>query len=406
MREPRVPAVVIGGSGAGLGLVRSLARANVPVVVLDTDRNQPAMHSRYARRVIVRALDGRLLIEDLLVLATTLAGPAVLFLTTDEQVLTVSEFRSSLEGAYCCRLPQHQRILTLISKTGFKNFSERHGFPVPQSATITQIADLEQLSDLSYPCIVKPAIKNTEYIARQFPRAYKVASKADAATICRKVLPVVPELVVQEWIEGPDSEIYFCLQYRAVDGKTVCSFTGRKLDIWPPDVGVTVTCTAAPEARSLLQPLTESFFQAASFFGMGAMEFKRDTRTGRFLLIEPTVGRVDLQEEVATLHGTNIPLSAYLHEVGLEVPPAEEYTAAVAWRGSWSHRTRAHGPHAAKAGKPFKRYDAYWRIYDPMPAAFHAVILLRRMIRQTAKYFQMTLRSIIPSDRCGPTGSL
>ena len=52
------------------------------------------------------------------------------------------------------------------------------------------------------------------------------------------------------------------------------------------------------------------------------MEFKRDARTGEFLMIEPTVGRVDWQEEVATLNGVNIPLAAYLHEIGAEAAPA------------------------------------------------------------------------------------
>ena len=43
---------------------------------------------------------------------------------------------------------------------------------------------------------------------------------------------------------------------------------------------------------------------------MGGIEFKRDGRTGEFLMIEPTVGRIDAQEEVATLHDANIPLAA------------------------------------------------------------------------------------------------
>ena len=89
------------------------------------------------------------------------------------------------------------------------------------------------------------------------PRAFAVASWPS----CRVV-------VVQEWIEGQDSDIFFCLQYRATGGATVCSFTGRKLCIWPPDVGTTASCTAAaPEVRTILQPLTEAFFKRMSLSG-------------------------------------------------------------------------------------------------------------------------------------------
>jgi predicted ATP-grasp superfamily ATP-dependent carboligase len=51
--------------------------------------------------------------------------------------------------------------------------------------------------------------------------------------------------------------------------------------------------------------------------GFGGIEYKRDARDGRFLIIEPTVGRTNWQKEVATLAGVNIPLMAYRHELGL-----------------------------------------------------------------------------------------
>jgi len=81
-----------------------------------------------------------------------------------------------------------------------------------------------------------------------------------------------------------------------------------------------------------LDRLTEAFFERVSFVGMGSIEFKRDSRTGQFLMIEPTVGRIDGQEEVATLHGANIPLAAYLHEIGLPGLHVGEDSARVIWR--------------------------------------------------------------------------
>lgn len=379
LREPRVPAVIVGAQKAcGLGLARSLGRGNVPVIVIDTNAYQPAMHSRFARGVVVPTLSGRSLIDELLALSASLDGPAILFLTTDELVQTVSEFRTDLEGAYRFSLPSHQSLASLMSKTSFQQFAESHGFLVPRSVTIEHAAHLNQLTSLTFPCIIKPAVKNADYINRRFPRAYKVTTKSQAATVCHQVLAVVPNLIVQEWIEGPDSDIYFCLQYRAVDGRTVCSFTGRKLSIWPPTVGVTASCTAAPEVQPILQPLTEAFFQAASFHGMGSMEFKRDTRSGQFFMIEPTVGRPDWQEEVATLHGANIPLAAYLHEAGLEVSATGKNLVSVVWQGSWGHGRSARDYYAKPDGRPRfpRRYDAYWRAYDPMPALFYAALFL------------------------------
>ena len=260
MQASQAPAVVVGAGTCGLGLVRSLGRGNVPIIVVDTSPIEPAMHSRFGRPVVVSALSGRPLVDELTALAKFLNGPAVLFLTSDEMVLTVSEFRTTLEKTYRFSLPDHKSLIALMSKGGFQKFAEANGFPVPLSLTIGQAAKFEALSKLTFPCIVKPAIKNEVYVSHQFPRAYKVTTEADAEAVCRLLLSVVPSVVVQEWVEGPDSEIFFCLQYRSADGRTISSFTGRKLSIWPPDVGVTVSCTAALEAQPILQPLTEAFF--------------------------------------------------------------------------------------------------------------------------------------------------
>ena len=256
-----LPAVVVGAAGpCGLGVVRSLSRAGIPVILADPNPAEPAMHTRFARKHIISKLAGRPLIEDLLALNATIGGPSVLFLTNDEAVMTVSEFRGELEGHYRFRMPCHACLTSLMHKPSFHQLGERHGFPLPRSIFIRNQCDFVALASLRFPCIVKPAAKSPEYL-RQFARAYKVHAKEEAEAICSRILRVMPDLVVQEWIQGGDENIYFCLQYVAADGRAVCSFTGRKLSIWPRNVGETASCTAAPEAHAILGPLTEEFFR-------------------------------------------------------------------------------------------------------------------------------------------------
>jgi predicted ATP-grasp superfamily ATP-dependent carboligase len=373
-RFEQPPAVIVGAAGAcGLGLLRSLS-ATAPVILLDANGAAPAMHSRRAHKVRVRALTGETLIGDLLALRRILDAAPVLFLTSDEVTLTVSEHRAALAG-YRFRLPVHERLIALMHKASFQQLAESHGFAVPRAVTIHDGDAFAALSALRFPCVIKPTIKTAAYHDGGFGRGYRVGSVAEAEAVCRRVLAVVPGIVVQEWIEGADSEIYFCLQYRGARG-TVASFSGRKLSIWPPDVGVTASCTAAPEVHAILHPLTEAFFEAVAFEGMGSMEFKRDARSGRFLMIEPTVGRVDWQEEIATLNGVNIPLAAYRHELGLD-PERTRETGPAVWRDAWMHwkSSRLHGlpPELSRAAKVSRIYGAYWRLNDPMPALFRVL---------------------------------
>jgi D-aspartate ligase len=354
----RTSAVVVGGTGPGtLGLVRSLSHADIPIILLDANRLAPAMLSRYGRKVVGRAASGLRLVEELLTLADTIPDRAVLFLNSDDAVLTVSQHRAE------------------------------YGFAVPRSVTVREVADLKNLGSLRFPSVVKPSrSSNPDYTRGLFARGYKVTSFREAEDVCRRILPTLPDIVVQEWIEGPDSDLYFCLQYVGANGLTVSSFTGRKLGIWPPDVGLTTSCTVARDAEAILQPLTEAFFRRVSFTGMGAIEFKKDAHTGEFIMVEPTVGRIDGQEEVATLHGVNIPLAAYLYETGQPVPAPREDLPAVIWKAPvlhWgSHRTRT----GLTVGPNIRVYDAYWRANDPFPILSHllheALYALQRRVRR------------------------
>ena len=381
----RIPAVVVGGTDncGGLGVVRSLGRAGVPVIVVDSARTAPALYSRYAHSVLMPELSGYAFVQNLLALQARLQSRPVLFLTSDEAALAVSEYRAELQGAYRLRLPEHDRLAALMKKNDFQRLALERGFPTPRSVRIRSFNELPSLSTLNFPAVVKPSVKTEDYVANAFERGYPVASVKQAEAVVRRILPVLPDLIVQEWIEGPDSAIYFCLIYRGADG-AVSSFTGRKLSIWPPHVGTTASCTSAPEAHAELHRLTEDFFAAVSFVGMGSMEYKRDTRTGCFYMIEPTVSRVDWQEEVATLNGVNLPLAAYLHETGGVVPAAAPPTRPVIWRDGARHwKATRSGDAAMPAGA--KIQDAYWRLTDPLPAMLHGVTTLMRTLRRALR---------------------
>jgi predicted ATP-grasp superfamily ATP-dependent carboligase len=365
-----VVAVVVGADICGLGLVRSLGQARIPIIVTDTDHRRPAMHSRYARAFVAPSLSGSGLVESLLALAKPLGCRPVLFLTTDAQVRTVSEHRETLQS-YRIRLPDHQTVCELLHKTGFQMSAERHGFPVPASLTIRQTEDLPALRGLRFPAVIKPGDK-TAFFQGKAPRAMRVEDPVQAEAACRDILREVPDLIVQEWIDGPDDQIYFCLQYYDHAGSLVSSFTGRKLRSWPPATGSTASCIAAPEVSETLEPLTCAFFQAVGMTGMCSMEFKRDVRSGAFFMIEPTIGRADWQEEVAALNGTNLPLVAYREAIGLPPPSRDPVPRKTIWRDPscyWRSVAAGRSFHARRPAEALVK-GSCWRKDDPVPLAY------------------------------------
>ena len=367
-----VPALVVGGGLNALGVVRSLGGAGVPVWVLDTDVRSPAMRSRYGRPCVVASLEGDAFMEDLCAMVLRAGGRVVLFLTEEKTVGTVSALRSQLPGGVLVRFPEHSRLMQLMHKQGFQELAEALGAPVPPMVRLQGLADLPKVHALKYPCVLKPSEKSYEYGAR-FKKAYKVASSDEVESLYRDIEPVLADMVVQEWIEGDDGDIYFCLQYIGGEGAVVSSFPGRKIRSWPPRIGGTASCTSAWEHAQELSEMTAAFFRAVGFSGMGSMEYKRDPRDGRFHMVEPTVGRTDFQEEVATVNGCNVPLMAYCHELRLPLPLLQPVQPPCIWREAqidrWSLEEGEGLIDAASQGHQV--CDAYRRWNDPLPWLDH-----------------------------------
>jgi predicted ATP-grasp superfamily ATP-dependent carboligase len=363
------PALVAGLDLNGLGVLRALESRGVRTIALDTDFDKPTAATRFGEKRRVNTLSGPEFVNELLALRSRFDNDPVLILTQEASVVSVAAEHKRLSGAYRFTMPSQELMDDLMDKLRFQALAERHGFPIPRAVRVTAANGFEALADLGYPCVVKPPTKDPEYGAR-FAKAYKVFGANEVMALWAKMREVVDEVIVQEWIEGSDSDVYFCLQYRPLDGSRAASFVGRKICQWPLLVGGTASCMPAPDVADELIALTDGFFARTGFVGIGSMEYKRDPRDGRFYMIEPTVGRTDYQEEIAVLNGVNIPYAAYCGALGLPLPKQFPRKRLRAWRDPVGY-ARARGAGAPDPIRRFspnvKIYDAYFRVNDPMP---------------------------------------
>ncbi|HTL10958.1 MAG TPA: carboxylate--amine ligase [Bdellovibrionota bacterium] len=366
--EQSAPAVILGGSLNALGVVRSLAPGKMPIHVLETTWNCPCAWSRLCHFGRVESLEGRPLVDGLLRLSARLGQRAVLICTDDRAVETVSTYRAELESLYRFSLPTAEMVRTLADKAEFHRYAERQGLPVPRSVIVTSAGELSAVEALKMPVALKP-IEKARALNGQVTGAARAETPAQASALADRMISSGGPVIVQEWIDGPDTDIYFTLFTCNSDGDVVGMFTGRKLVCDPPHMGCTALCVAAGEPTFELEKWTRRLIQLTGYRGLGGLEFKRDRLTGRFLIVEPTVGRTDWQEEIATLCGVNLPHLTYLTELGIKpgrVPSPAEVTVPAAWRSARRHQApQGLLPAGAKMG------GGYFRVGDPMPALFY-----------------------------------
>ncbi|MCK4814350.1 hypothetical protein KA005_01155, partial [bacterium] len=137
------------------------------------------------------------------------------------------------------------------------------------------------------------------------------------------------KFIVQEWIPGSDSEVYFCLLWYNALSQPFAAFTGRKVLQLPPETGS--TCIAESCYNDIVLDTSIRLFNEVGYKGIGSVEFKRDPRDNVFKITEPTVGRADLQSAIAYYSGINIPLLEYCDCLGLKPPKLMQKNKKIYW---------------------------------------------------------------------------
>lgn len=371
-------ALIVGFEANGLGVARALARAGIPCLALAQPGHTPFSRTNTCEVVYAKAWTAEALVSDLKRLAARFAGKPPLLLTKDQAVLWVSQARHELQELFEIVLPNKGTIELLMSKQAFAKLAQQENWPVPLTWDIDSRQELEaHLPNFVYPCILKPRIKNDQFRLHAPSKAFRVQNQDALLTTYDLVAQWEPQVIVQEWIEGGDDRIAFCLGYCDRDSTPRVLFAGRKLLQWPLQFGNTAVCAPAPENwQEPILSLTRRIWARLGYQGLGSIEFKMRLGTDVPVLIEPTVGRTDYQSELAVLNGANIPAIAYcdMAKVTYAAVPQPQpciklVDGAAHLRAGWLscfHPRRLRPAEWLRLRKGTKRFMV-WRPEDPGP---------------------------------------
>jgi D-aspartate ligase len=313
----------------GLQAARILRARGVPVYGVAHDPAHFAARTNACRMVVQADTRGPGLIPALLALAGHLEQPAVLIPCSDDAVLRISAERRRLESDYRIALPDHEVVERLMHKPSMTRYARERGFRVPASFGLRTDADLERcLEGLRLPCVLKPALKDPRWFSHTSAKAFLVRSRDELVRRWRECRRWSDELVVQEWIEGPESALYSCNCYFDRSGEPQVAFVARKIRQWPPGTGTSalgVECRADEVREESLR-----LFRELGFRGLGYVEMKRDARSGEFYLIEPNVGRPTGRSAICEAGGVELLYTLYCDLVGRALPARRQqrYTGA------------------------------------------------------------------------------
>ena len=178
--------------------------------------------------------------------------------------------------------------------------------------------------------------------------------------------------MLQEFVPGGDDELYTLGSYLNADGEALGVFCGRKLrqtreNQGSARVGEAVWVDAVVEDGLEL-------LRALEYTGVSQVEFKRDSRTGEFKLMEVNP-RLWQWHGLASVCGVDLPMIAYLDLIGRPPAPVKMHGEGRRWA-----ITLIAGTRNGLQRPPYT--DAVWAADDPAPALTQAGRMVTKAARQ------------------------
>ncbi len=269
--------------------------------------------------------------DGLLELGRTLEQPAVLIPSSDRQVHCMALYKESLLQYYRFSLPSASLLELLGDKLKFCAFAKEAGYDIPRTfvrPAPEEVADIA--AQLHYPCLIKPHERDAEW-DRLFANRKVVLAETPQELISayRVAAAARDDLLIQEMVPGPDTELIFSNAYLDSRSRVVALWTGRKLRQLPIHFGTSTL------AESIWDPtaaaITQSLLTKLRFTGYANIEFKRDARDGKYKIMEITPARTWYPHLLGTAAGVNIPYIWYCDLLGLPKPRKSRFRQGVVW---------------------------------------------------------------------------
>lgn len=318
LAETTPPAVVLQSSFAnGLGIIRALGRAGVPVLALDKSDRALGFDSRYAAGMLCPdPQDDQeaflLFLEDL---GRRLPQRAVVFPTHDEYIWALSRNADRLAAGFLIPFSRWPRMVMLADKEQQLRAAWRAGVDTPRTVFVTSSDDLaahrDEIDDIGFPAIFKP-VESLAFKQRFQRPVLQIASRDELEAAYERVADC-GTLMFQEIVPGDDDELWTLGSYLNAESQPLALFTGRKLRQHPRTFGTARFAESvwAPEFADAGVRL----LQELGYHGVSQVESKRDPRDGKFKLMEVNA-RHWLWHSLATACGVDLSLVAYKDAIG------------------------------------------------------------------------------------------
>jgi D-aspartate ligase len=290
------PALVLGCfRQGGIGIVRSLGRLGVPVYAVDAHRFAPAFFSKYCQgsfRWNINTSSSGESLQFLLEVGNKIGRRSVLIPTSDIGAMFVAAQADQLAERFLFPDQTDSLIRSLCSKKSMHEIAKSCNIPTPETSFPASKDDvLNYLSTARFPIMVKPIYNNLPGSGTRPWHMFLAHTERELLDRYEAIEnPLNPNVILQEYIPGPDSSTWTFNGYFDRESRCLAGFTGRKLRNYPAYFGQ--ASLAICERNDEVEKTAVEFMQRIGYRGALDIGFRYDRRDGRYKVndVNPRVG--------------------------------------------------------------------------------------------------------------------
>jgi predicted ATP-grasp superfamily ATP-dependent carboligase len=310
-----------------LAAVRSLGkRRNVEVTASSHVKRSLSFYSKYCKNRVIYSnpADEHAFIRSLLHIIKN--GSYDVLLPISFSVCTaIAKYQDKFKHYVKIPIANYESMQIASDKNETIKFAQNNDIPIPKTIYPNSIKDVERISnEIKYPVVIKAPEEcgSVKYAnsAKELINLYKHTCNSYKSQIAKGKFPQI-----QEYIQGEGYGFFALFNH----GEPRALFAHTRLHEYPPTGGPSTMAQSVYDPA--LQELGLKILKKLKWHGVAMVEFKRDSKSGEFKLIEINPkfwGSLDL----AIASGVDFPYLACKMCVDGDIKPVFEYNKNTIFR--------------------------------------------------------------------------
>lgn len=301
----------------GLSVIRCLGINGVHTVAVDyTSNHNYGAESKYCSEQLIAPhykTDKNEFVQFLINYASKQSVPPVLIPCHDSYVEVIDEYLDELNKFYLISQKEKGLWTKVMNKEILHTIASENGINVPETIRVDEADFYEKVEKvIKFPCIVKPT-DSPAFVAKFRRKIFKVHNRIELQEALDKANKAGLEVIVQRIIPGFDDHMYTYDAYLNQRSQVTHWVTCQKHRQFPINFGASVYTSQkyVPE----LHEIGSKFLEGINYKGFAEIEFKKDTDTGKFYLIEINA-RITTLNHMLYEAGVNFPFVMYSELIG------------------------------------------------------------------------------------------